>query len=227
MSAAVGSIPSFTRSGRPSPNLRSRPPSGSASTTFRSRNEASFDPLSVMAAMLESRARRTGPRAPPDIPDHAAVGVAPRPRRALSRYAGIRSDTAEAAAYSQAAARTPGTELERRRPDRGRAQEAEGQEAPPCARPPRTERARADLDGVRDDDGGRERAAAARGEGAAALGRELDAVRLDRGTDREADRQREPDRQQRRRDLAQHQERGHRDRGQAPLRAPGRRPARH
>src|SRR3954471_10225275 len=69
MSAAVGSIPSFTRSGRPSPNLRSRPPSGSASTTFRSRNDALLDRLSVMVAMLESRARRTGPRAPPDIPD--------------------------------------------------------------------------------------------------------------------------------------------------------------
>src|SRR3954469_4395004 len=74
MSAAVGSMPSFTRSGRPSPSLRSSAPSGSASTTFRSRNEASFDPLSVMAAMLESRARRTGPRPPPDIPDHYAVG---------------------------------------------------------------------------------------------------------------------------------------------------------
>src|SRR3954470_20708439 len=70
MSAAVGSIPSFTRSGRSLPNLRSRPPSGSASTTFRSRNEAPFGQLSVMVAMLESRARRTGPRAPPDNPDN-------------------------------------------------------------------------------------------------------------------------------------------------------------
>src|SRR4051812_4476979 len=69
MSGAVGSIPSFTRSGRPSPSLRSRPPSGRASTTFRSRNEAPFGRLSVMVAMLEPRARRTGPRAPPDIPD--------------------------------------------------------------------------------------------------------------------------------------------------------------
>src|SRR2546423_8981144 len=141
MSAAVGSIPSFTRSGRPSPNLRSRAPSGSASTTFRSRNEAPFVPLSVMAAMLESRARRTGPRAPPDMPDHAAVGVAPRPRRALSRYAGIRSDTAEAAAHAQAASCTPATaDLERRRPDR-RAQEAEGQEAAARAGPARPQRA--------------------------------------------------------------------------------------
>src|SRR5439155_2324167 len=78
-------IPSFTRSGRPSPSLRSRPPSGSASTTFRSRNEASLDPLSVMAAMLESRARRTGPRALPDSPDHAAVGVAPRDPAGISQ----------------------------------------------------------------------------------------------------------------------------------------------
>src|SRR3954453_13539878 len=107
MSAAVGSIPSFTRSGRRSPNLRSRPPSGRASTTFRSRNAALLDELSVMVAMLESRARRTGPREPPDIPDNAAVGEAARRFRALSRYAGIRSDTATTAAFSPAAASPP------------------------------------------------------------------------------------------------------------------------
>src|SRR4051812_39101440 len=40
MSAAVGSIPSFTRSGRPSSSLRSRAPSGRASTTLRTRKRA-------------------------------------------------------------------------------------------------------------------------------------------------------------------------------------------
>src|SRR3954453_2902703 len=131
MSAAVGSIPSFTRSGRPSPNLRSKPPSGSASTTFRSRNEGPFERLSVMGAMLESRARRTGPRAArhPRLRrrrDGSATG------RALSRYAGIRSDTATTAAYPPAAARSPAAEAaereQRQRAGRRRPEEAEGQE---------------------------------------------------------------------------------------------------
>src|SRR3954447_4071770 len=107
MPAAVGAIPSFTRKGLPSPTLRSKTHSGGASTTFRSRNAGLLDELSVMVAMLESRARRTGPREPPDIPDNAAVGEAARRFRALSRYAGIRSDTATTAAFSPAAASSP------------------------------------------------------------------------------------------------------------------------
>src|SRR3954453_17830154 len=59
MSAAVGSIPSFTRRGRPSASLRSRPPAGRASTTLRSRKAAPSGCDSVMVPMLESRARRT------------------------------------------------------------------------------------------------------------------------------------------------------------------------
>src|SRR3954469_21853590 len=224
MSAAVGSIPSFTRNGRPSPNLRSRPPSGSASTTFRSRNAGLLDELSVMVAMLESRARRTGPREPPDIPDNAAVGVAARRSRALSRYAGIRSDTATTAALSPAAASSLAAAAQlserkhrRARRDRRRPQEAEGQKASPRPRAARARRSRPHLDDLRDDDGRGQRAAAARGQGAAPLGGQLDALRRERRADREAHRQREPDRQQRRGDLAQHQERRHRNRGQALL----------
>src|SRR3954468_14803415 len=138
MSAAVGSIPSFTRSGRPSPNLRSSPPSGSASTTFRSRNDALLDRFSVMVAMLESRARRTGsapaarhPRpTPPSGWQRDPAGLSPR-------YAGIRSDTATTAALSPAAASPPTTRAElaeqrqRARRVRRRKAEAEGQEAAP------------------------------------------------------------------------------------------------
>src|SRR4051794_27368009 len=80
MSGAVGSIPSFTRSGRPSPSLRSRAPDGSASTAFRSRNEAPLEWVSVMGPMLESRARRTSPCAPPRSPDTPRQGSALRIR---------------------------------------------------------------------------------------------------------------------------------------------------
>src|SRR4249919_3940487 len=60
MSGAVGSIPSFTRSGRPSfaawASLRSSSPAGSESTAFRSRNEAVSRALELGVA-TEANAR--------------------------------------------------------------------------------------------------------------------------------------------------------------------------
>ena len=60
MSGAVGSIPSFTRSGRPSASLRSSAPSGSASDALRRSALAAAAPGSVTRPMLDCARRRDG-----------------------------------------------------------------------------------------------------------------------------------------------------------------------
>ena len=85
------------------------------------------------------------------------------------------------------------------------------------------------LDGLRDDDGRRLRPAGAR-EPRAATAAQLDDLRRRQRQDRQlgdADRQPEPHPAHDERDLAEHQARGHRDRGPALLRAHGRRLPRH
>src|SRR4051812_48885546 len=147
MSGAVGSRPSFTRSGLPSPSLRSSSPAGRASTALRSRNWASDAGLSVTPAMLDSPpAGRSPPPSHTKFPNWPAAGA-----RRTQRHAGDASDsdTAEAAAAAD-----PGAVRQRRR-----AAKAQAQEAAPGARPPPALRPRSDLDHLRDDDGGLERAA--------------------------------------------------------------------
>src|SRR5829696_2469531 len=59
MSGAVGSIPNFTRSGRPFSSCRSSAASGRASTAFLSRNRAASPADCVIGAMLDCRPLET------------------------------------------------------------------------------------------------------------------------------------------------------------------------
>ena len=103
--------------------------------------------------------------------------------------------------------------------------QAQGQEAAAGADPGRAVRARPGLDGVRDDDGRRERPAPAGEQGRVQEGAELDGLRRREGQATELATL--TGNQNRilvstRRDLAEHQERRDRDRGPALLRARGR-----
>src|SRR5437870_2454877 len=159
MSGAVGSIPSLTRSGRPSPSLRSSSPAGSASTTFRSRYSASATRPLVIAAMLDSPPRRTAPR--------SLLAARPpwnvRGCRRADAHAGDHSEPDTAPAAGSAG---------RRGARRGDSQ-AQAEEAPSGDRPPGPLDPRGHVDHLRDDDGGLRRAALARERGPVQGGPEL------------------------------------------------------
>src|SRR5215218_6979293 len=97
---------------------------------------------------------------------------------------------------------------------------AEGQEAATAAHPRGPRGAGGRVDGLRDDDGGRERPPPAREPRRVRPCGELDRVlRRRQGAAGAADRQREPHLARRRSDLAEHRERGDCDRGPPLLRA--------
>src|SRR3954470_13256665 len=104
MSGAVGSIPSFTRSGRPSASFASSSPFGSASAAFRVRKEAAESIRPNARLLPRGRARRPhGPPPPrppartPSTSDAARTalpvprngGSGPRPRIKKLRLLGI------------------------------------------------------------------------------------------------------------------------------------------
>src|SRR3954471_4842875 len=104
MSGAVGSIPSFTRSGRPSASLASSSPFGSASAAFRVRKEAAESIRPNARLLPRGRARRPhGPPLPrppgadPSMSDADVTalpvppngGSGPRPRIKKLRLLGI------------------------------------------------------------------------------------------------------------------------------------------
>src|SRR3954451_1337853 len=145
MSGAVGSIPSLTRSGRPSASCRSRAPSGSASTAFRSRKRASEASGSVTVAMLDSRPRRTELEA-------RRRPVLRGPLVARQPYAGFDADSSEARRRHSRATRAQRARPQKRR--RAEGPEAEAEEAAPLPRAARPSAAGGHLDAVRDADGG-------------------------------------------------------------------------
>ena len=199
MSGAVGSIPSFTRRGRPSSSWVFSAPSGSASTAFLSRKSAS----SLTGAMVCSPAPRT---------DH--LGRRPlssgrlRTHSLARRLRAHMQKTIEPTRLPQTAPPPPPVDaaacgpVRRRRRRAARATEAE--EAARRARRRRPRLHRLHLGDLRDDDGRRVRDPEPRERGPVQERRELDplADTEDEYQLGEADGQREPHPRRRGRDLA-------------------------
>src|SRR3954451_8146137 len=206
MSAAVGSRPSFTRSRRPcraaSSSLRSRPPSGSASTAFRVRNAAA----SAGDGSIRPNASVVLRRGPPSPSRRSRPPGRPPPpherrERTRQRHAALPRAPAEA---------------------------AEGPQAAAGGRPRPAYAARARLDRVRDDDGGRLGPARAREPQGVPRRAQLGPLRRHgRALARGPDEQPEPRPGHLRPDQREHAQRDRRDRGPALLPERRRRPPRH
>src|SRR6185312_8117055 len=142
MSAAVGSTPSLTRSGRPSPSLRSSAPSGRQSTTLRVSQAAVSEGWVAIAA--DARARATWSSSGVGCTKLSRPPGKPRPSE---RYAGLSANaTATAAAPSPWSATGDG--LDRMSDDDDNIREPRDPRAPIPFAPPRRRRRR-DKDGRR------------------------------------------------------------------------------
>ena len=197
MSGAVGSIPSFTRSGRPSPSCASSAPSGRASTAFLSRKSAG----SVTGGNARLARSTDGPLGLPPPP---SVTLDCRPSGA-GAHAG--DDHTHTPAADRAAAAAGGAAARR-----SRSTTASGPPERPKLKKLRLALVLGGLgfialhlDGLRDDDGGRQptsrasrtRRASRRRENSVLLATPTRTTRA-----RAADRQREPDPARGARDLA-------------------------
>ena len=170
MSGAVGSMPSFTRSGRPSSaacsSFSASAPSGSESTALRARNAGG-------GARFGSGVRASGANArlSPRVGGPSRCRLSPR-RPAASAAAGALPAPAEQPmADDRSGTDRRGSRAARRLHGAApggasttRAARAAAEQAPPRARAARLVGAGAGLDGLRDDDGGRPGPARARGQ---------------------------------------------------------------
>ena len=160
MSGAVGSIPSFTRSGRPSPSWRSSAPSGRQSTAFRARKRAASPGESVIGAMLDCP------------PSHAGCGGRPPSRPVHTLRSLMRRRTRRRRTEARPLGPPQHGRFTDHSPEPTRSLRPVRRQRRPPQRPgPRSSgcgsaliltglsAARAGLDGVRDDDGRRQRPA--------------------------------------------------------------------
>ena len=226
MSGAVGSIPSFTRSGRrsraASASLRSRPPAGRQSTALRASQAA-------CSAGVRASGRHRGPNARlprPARPTPPRPAARRRPPSHRRRHAPRRMTDAHGNTTTPTRPRARLPRLPPAPP--ARARPAAHQEAAGPLDLRRARAARVRLDGLRDDDGGRLRPAAAREPRAVPREQEqLGAARLPRPQARDPHEQ--PERRARRAvpDRAGDEARDDRDRGQALLHQPRLRPEGH
>src|SRR6185312_1099283 len=146
MSAAVGSTPSLTRSGRRSPSLRSSAPSGRQSTTLRLSQAAVSEGSGLTAGAIaaDARARATWSSSGIGCTKLSRPPGKPRPSE---RYAGLSANaTATAAAPSPWSATGDG--LDRMSDDDDNIREPRDPRAPIPFAPPKRRRRR-DKDGRR------------------------------------------------------------------------------